>query len=258
MTRSTARQHSPKTSTEESSTAAASTSNMPSPTRSDRSSDSEGKPVREKLKETRIDAQAASDTTRPSDQPMCDAPNGADNAASSEQSASGSEGDRGRLRRKRSREDFEEDEKDRPVKKGERHARKKSRDVTSPKPSDTDAEVQPLTSSVPRIDENDGDEKMAGNEVNDKASNQPHSASNGQSTPPAVASDREDSTTSPKNKRTREQASSGEAAGLDEKVVSSKESEADDKSPEEPKAKRPREKDNLLSSADTKVSEPSP
>jgi Ran-binding protein 3 len=182
---------------------------------------------------------------------MHDGPNGADNAAASEQSASGSESGRGRLRRKRSREDFEEDEKDKPIGKRERHVRKKSRDVTSPKPVDADVAVQPLKSPVSRIDEHDGDARMAENE---KPSNPQHSVSNGGATPPALTSDREESTTSPKNKRTREQASSGDAAGLDEKVIDSKESQTDDKSHDEPKSKRPREKDDLPSSADTKVS----
>jgi Ran-binding protein 3 len=182
---------------------------------------------------------------------MHDAPNGADNNAGSEQSASGSEGGRGRLRRKRSREDFEEDEKDRPTEKKERHVRKKSRDVTSPKPTDADTTVRPLNSSVSRIDEQDGDDKMSNN---DSTGDSKNSAANGRATPPPATSDKDEST-SPKNKRTREQASSGETAGLDESVNEPASTEGDNKSHEEPKAKRPREKDDLQSEEPAKVSE---
>ena len=96
-----------------------------SPARSDKSSDSEGKNVREKLKDTQIDAQATSDPTASSDRRMHDAPNGS--AKVGEHSASGSDSERGRLRRKRSREDFEDEaEVDKhPEKKVERHARKR-------------------------------------------------------------------------------------------------------------------------------------
>ncbi|KAF2714235.1 hypothetical protein K504DRAFT_450807 [Pleomassaria siparia CBS 279.74] len=140
----------------------------PSPTRSDKSSESEGRPVREKLQETRIDAQTTSDAIPTSDLPMDDAPNGttAPIAQAGDQSPSGSESERGRLRRKRSREDFEDDQEieKHPKKKEhhtERHARKKSRDVTSPKDSDVDILTKAPKTSVAPIHENDGDEVMA-------------------------------------------------------------------------------------------------
>lgn len=249
MTRSKERQPSPGASADESSAAAAATSHVPSPTRSDRSSDSEGKPVREKLKETRIDAQGTSEATRTSDEHMPDVCNGDENAAASVQSTSGSEGGRGRLRRKRSAEEFEEDNPE--PKKERHHARKRSREVTSPPPELVDVKVQPIKSSVSRIDEHDGDEKMTGTE---KPSKPEHSASNGRATPPVVASDKEEATTSPKNKRTREQASRDEPGGLDEKIIDSKEGQGNDKSNDEPKSKRP--KDDLLTSKDAKVSDP--
>jgi Ran-binding protein 3 len=105
-----------------------------SPARSDKSSDSEGKPVRDKLKETRIDAQATSEPAATSDQLMEEPTNGS--AKAGEHSASGSDSDRGRLRKKRSREEFEQEtEPDKqPEKKQEKeterhHVRKRSRDV---------------------------------------------------------------------------------------------------------------------------------
>ena len=137
----------------------------PSPTHSVRSSDSEGRPVREKLQETRIDARISSDLGPSSDLPMNDAPNGTNTATGlpREFSPSGSEGERGRLRRKRSREDFEDDQdgEKHPKKKAEeRHTRKKSRDVTSPKDSDVEPLASSVKSLVTPIHEDDGDDSM--------------------------------------------------------------------------------------------------
>lgn len=161
-----------------------------SPARSDKSSDSEGRPVREKLKETRIDAQAAVDSVTSSDQPMKEISNGS--AKLRDQSASGSDSERGRLRRKRSREDFEKDhEADKqPEKKVEddvRHARKKSRDIT--KDIEAGLPTKPAPSTISRIDEADAEmtspnKHTSGTTISEKAS--------------GVDS-------SPKNKRTRDQ-----------------------------------------------------
>ncbi|KAI4655536.1 hypothetical protein J4E93_000250 [Alternaria ventricosa] len=160
-----------------------------SPARSDKSSDSEGKNVREKLKDTQIDAQATSDPVPGSDRPMNDAPNGT--AKAGEHSASGSDSERGRLRRKRSREDFEEEaEADKhPEKKVERHARKRSRDITA----DLEAGVpgKPSPSTISSIQENDGDEQMTSPNKNTSTTTAPDKA-------PGAG-------TSPKNKRTRDQ-----------------------------------------------------
>ena len=158
-----------------------------SPAPSDKSSDSEGRPVREKLKDTRIDAQATSDPISTSDQLTNDVSNGTTSAR--DQSTSGSDSERGRLRRKRSREDFEEEhEADKqPEKKvgsaHDRHARKKSRDVTK----DTDAGVATKSApgTVSRIEESD---------VEMTSPNKPRSTS------AKIGAE-----TSPKNKRTRDQ-----------------------------------------------------
>ncbi|KAL6711082.1 hypothetical protein ACN47E_006957 [Coniothyrium glycines] len=150
-----------------------------SPARSDQSSDSEGKPVREKLKETRIDAQGGAGP-----EPVL---NG--NTPSGEQSASGSDSERGRLRRKRSREDFEDEaEADKHAGKKvevapERHARKRSRDI-----SKDDLPPKPAPSKIASIVENDADEQMT-------------SPSKDTTSTTAANTD-----TSPKNKRTRDQA----------------------------------------------------
>ncbi|CAI6337569.1 unnamed protein product [Periconia digitata] len=154
----------------------------PSPTRSDKSSDSEGKPVREKLKETRIDTNAASD------QHMKEASTNGAHADSN----SGSDSDRGRLRRKRSREDFEGDEDAKhPEKKQERHTRKKSRDVTSPAGSDLE-NAKPIKPLIASIQEDGPDEAMR--------------ATIGSSVAHTGNSEKNADGTSPKNKRTREQA----------------------------------------------------
>ncbi|KAL1598821.1 hypothetical protein SLS60_007963 [Paraconiothyrium brasiliense] len=172
---------------------------LTSPARSDRSSDSEGRPVREKLKETRIDAQAIVDEVPNSDQLMNDA---AVNGHVGEASTSGSDNERGRLRRKRSREEFEDIAEDaKPLgKKHERHARKKSRDVTSPIGSDTEVLKRNANGFIAPIAENDG------------GVNLPSTAATPgrQATPEAVASDKEGATvTSPKNKRKLEQTAPG-------------------------------------------------
>lgn len=149
-----------------------------SPARSDKSSDSEGKPVREKLKETRIDTQGAG-------APGLET-NGS--AKSGEQSTSGSDSERGRLRRKRSREDFEDEaEADKHAGKKvevapERHVRKRSRDI-----SKDDLPPKPAPSKIASIDEHDADEQMT-------------SPSKDKVDPATATSD-----TSPKNKRTRDQ-----------------------------------------------------
>lgn len=160
------------------------TTTSASPARSDKSSDSEGKPVREQLKETRLDSRASANA----DQNMKDAPNGTTKPR--DESTSGSDSERGRLRRKRSREDFE-DENDSGKPSGkkpdtERHARKKSRDITK-----DDLPQKPAPSTIPRIEETDGDEQMTSPNKN---------------TSTTTASDKAPETdASPKNKRTRDQ-----------------------------------------------------
>ncbi|KAI8931271.1 hypothetical protein NX059_011616 [Plenodomus lindquistii] len=169
-----------------------------SPARSDKSSDSEGKEVRDRLKETQIDAQATSDPTSGSDQHMNDAPNGG--AKATDLSASGSDSERGRLSRKRSREDFEEEveAEKQPGKKveagSERHRRKKSRDISI---NDLPL-VKPAPSTISRIEENDGDEQMPTPKKDAAA--------------PAPSEKLSGTGTSPKNKRTREQAERDTAA----------------------------------------------
>lgn len=181
-----------------------------SPARSDKSSDSEGKPVRDKLKETRIDAQGTSQPAKASDEHMTEAQNGSAHAG--EHSASGSDSDRGRLRRKRSREDFEdENEADKHTeKKHEKeggggggpkerhHQRKRSRDV---KDIASGFPLKPPAASVTRIDENDGDELMTTpKKDNSKV---------------AAATTGSDTDTSPKNKRTRDQAEANAVLATD-------------------------------------------
>ena len=165
---------------------------VPAPTSPARSDDSDGKPVRDKLKETRIDAQATSDPLPTSDQQMNDAPNGA--AKAGEQSASNSDTDRGRIRRKRSREDFEDEVEgdNHPEKKHGKeerhHVRKRSRDI---KDIESGAPLKPPTSAVATIEENDADESM------------PSPAKGTSKDTAAVPSTNNDM--SPKNKRTRDQ-----------------------------------------------------
>lgn len=187
----------------------------PSPTRSDKSSDSEGKPVREKLKETTLDAQA------PPTQHKEDAPT---NGAHGENN-SGSDSDRGRLRRKRSREDFEDEDAKHPEKKQERHTRKKSRDVTSPSGSDLES-VKPIKPLIPSIKEDDSGESKRS--VTRKA------------TPESGASDKKPAVTSPKNKRTREQAEET-ATGANSADAGSDNSDQVSRSEDERTTKRPRD-----------------
>jgi Ran-binding protein 3 len=172
---------------------------LASPARSDRSSDSEGRPVRQKLKETRIDAPSTADQAPSADQAMTDAAvNGQVGGASN----SGSDNERGRLRRKRSREDLEDVSEDaKPLgKKHERHTRKKSRDITSPLGSDTEVLKKKPNGSIAPIAEDDGDANAASASA----------TASRQATPDAVASDKGDATvTSPKNKRKLEQTPSG-------------------------------------------------
>ena len=160
-----------------------------SPARSDKSSDSEGKNVREKLKDTQIDAQATSNPAQSSDRVMNDVPNGS--AKLGDQSVSGSDSERGRLRRKRSREDFEDDaEADKqPEKKVERHVRKRSRDIT--KDLEAGISAKPSGATISSIKESDADEQMTSPNKNASTT---------------TADQASGSDTSPKNKRTRDQA----------------------------------------------------
>lgn len=167
------------------------TKNAPnSPTLSDKSSDSEGKPVREKLQETRIDVQGTSGLAPGADEPMKDLPNGSGSTA--DQSTSGSDSERGRLRRKRSREDFEEGheaEKQHEKQAGpthNRHARKKSRDAS--KDAEAGTPIKPVASSISRIEEADTEMTSPNKNASRSAYDKTSSAA-----------------TSPKNKRTRDQ-----------------------------------------------------
>lgn len=199
---------------------------LTSPARSDRSSDSEGRPVREKLKETRIDAQGTIDQTANPDQPMN---NAAGNGQIGEASTSGSDNERGRLRRKRSREDFEDIAEDaKPLgKKHERHARKKSRDVTSPMGSDTEVLKKSNGSIAPIAEDDDG--------VNTATTTTTTTA--GQATPEPMASDKEGAAvTSPKNKRKLEQ-----SAASNDTTSEPSEAPIATTKPEERDTKRPRD-----------------
>jgi Ran-binding protein 3 len=216
-------------------------SDLPSsPTHSDKSSDSEGRPVREKLKDTRIDALSSSDLVPSSDLPMSDAPNGngAVVARYEEQSPSGSESERGRLRRKRSREDFEEEqEAEKQTEKKERHARKKSRDVTSPQDSDADPLTKPKKPSIPPIIENDVDETM--HSVDESGKVQDATSTNAAGVATGASDKKTGTAVSPKNKRTRDQTDKAEltiAAGYTNDDVAAVKTE------EERTTKRPRDK----------------
>ncbi|KAF2188573.1 hypothetical protein K469DRAFT_703167 [Zopfia rhizophila CBS 207.26] len=257
MAGSTQRHESPQPSAEATASAieaqeTCSKSNLPpSPTRSDGSSESEGRPVREKLKETRIDAQPSSDPVPSSDQAMSDAPNGVGTVATRPgyQSSSGSESGRGRIRRKRSFDDFSDEPGVQQPEKQERHARKKSRDITSPRPDDVDLLEKPAKTSVSRTDENDGDQSMPS--VDEQLQSQ-YSTTNRHATPEASTTDKMGAAVmSPKNKRTRDaylegqskgDASAGDGDGLDVTKESSKEIKASGKSEEEPQPKRHRDK----------------
>ncbi|KAF1960571.1 hypothetical protein CC80DRAFT_259646 [Byssothecium circinans] len=201
-----------------------------SPSRSDRSSDSEGKPVREKLKETRIDAKTSSDLPPSSDQPMNDV---STNGAHGDHT-SGSDSDRGRLRRKRSREAFEgDDEVKNPEKKQERHQRKKSRDVNSPVDSDRET-AKPANAIIPPITEHDGDETMHTTQEAEKTK-----MDNRQDTPETDG--KKSGVASPKNKRTREEAEASAEAEVGPSSEASKDFAASSKLEGERTTKRPRD-----------------
>lgn len=223
---------------EATSTAAATSTPNPAPTspaRSDKSSDSEGKAVREKLQETGIDAQATSDPVPSSDQHMDDVPNGS--AKPGEQSASGSDTDRGRLRKKRSREDFEEgnEEDKHSEKKHEKeerhHVRKRSRDV---KDIESGAPLKPQAKPVATIEEGDVDEPMT-------------SPSKDKKDTAATTSTGTDA--SPKNKRTREQVEEGST--LDDEAAKDgvTNGKPASKTEEERTSKRPRDEDGTQPTA---------
>lgn len=175
-----------------------------SPARSDKSSDSEGRPVREKFQKTSIDATA--NPISGLGQTTVDSANGSLKPGS--RSASGSDSERGRLRRKRSREDVDDDiEGDKqPDKKHERlekdsekgsekparHARKRSRDIT--KDLESGALAKPATTPVSRIEETDA-EMASPNKSAPKAA-EPEARAGG----------------SPKNKRPRDDTEGAEAA----------------------------------------------
>ena len=199
-----------------------------SPARSDKSSDSEGRPVREKLKETRIDALATSDSAPTADQQMEDIPNGSTNT---EQSASGSDSDRGRLRKKRSREDFEDekDGDDHPEKKHEKerhHVRKRSRDV---KDIESGAPLMPSATSVATIEENDADEQMT-TPSKDTAKTTAAATNTG-------------TDTSPKNKRTHDQVEEGTTPVDQTTKDALTNSKPASKAEDERDSKRPRDQD---------------
>lgn len=212
----------------------------PSPARSDKSSDSEGRPVREKLKETRIDAQASTAPGQTSDEAMKDAPNGADSAATGDQSTSGSESGRGRLRRKRSREDFEDEVEKPSEKKVERHLRKKSRDVTSPRDVDVALAANPVKNSFEQIKEHDGDAEMTSSA---KVTQPQTSKANEPITPEADMPDREaPAVLSPASKRTHDQAKKEEGGGLDTASHSADDVTVTNQTVEERSPKRQRDK----------------
>lgn len=206
-----------------------------SPTQSDQSSDSEGRPVREKLQETRIDVQATSKTTSTSDQPMSD---GQDRSAKS-RSTSESDSERGRLRRKRSREDFEEESEGnkQPEKKGgatyDRHARKRSRDVT--KDIETSMPSKPTSTTTPTIEEVDTEMTS------------PFKNTSKIATPEKVTN----AATSPKNKRTRDQAEQTSETTVESSKSAESKNNSIENGGEERDSKRLRDKDEAESSGDS-------
>ncbi|OAL03427.1 hypothetical protein IQ06DRAFT_314285 [Phaeosphaeriaceae sp. SRC1lsM3a] len=209
-----------------------------SPARSDKSSDSEGKPVRDKLEKTRIDAQSTTQPAKSSDEHMTEAQNGS--AHGPEHSTSGSDSDRGRLRRKRSREDFEdENEADRHTEKKlekenqkeRHHVRKRSRDV---KDIESGLPLKPPAASVTRIDENDGDELMTTPQKNTS-----------KVTTTKIGSDND---TSPKNKRTRDQVEANTTAATEAAITATANGKPVGED-DEREAKRPKDKDDAQSAA---------
>lgn len=170
-----------------------------SPARSDKSSDSEGKPVRKQLQDTTLEPHT-SDPTTGTDLAMGEVTNGTD--AAGELSGSGSESGRGRLRRKRSRDEFEDEEKPQGKKIQESHIRKKSRDLSTS--NDRDQE---------------GDSPMAESE------DAPVAPQSQDVTPEKKKNeDKGRKIISPKNKRTLDQTKSGEdltsgGEGNDQKII---------------------------------------
>lgn len=171
-----------------------------SPARSDKSSDSEGRPVREKLQKTSIDA-----TANPiSALGQITTANANGNLKPVSRSASGSDSERGRLRRKRSREDIEDDNDgdkqpdkkqerlEKSSEKPERHARKRSRDIT--KDLEGGALAKPTASSVSRIEETDAEMASENKNTSNSADTETRAA------------------TSPKNKRPRDETEGSEGA----------------------------------------------
>ncbi|KAH7382584.1 hypothetical protein DE146DRAFT_232585 [Phaeosphaeria sp. MPI-PUGE-AT-0046c] len=210
-----------------------------SPARSDKSSDSEGKPVRDKLKETRIDAQGTSQPAKSLDEPMAEAQNGSAHAG--ENSASGSDSDRGRLRRKRSREDFEDEHEadkhtekkhEKEGQKERHHVRKRSRDV---KDIESGLPLKPPAASVTRIDENDGDELMTTPKKDTSKT--------------ATTAAGSDTDTSPKNKRTRDQVEANTATASESAITATANGKPVGQG-DEREAKRPKDKDGKPSAAD--------
>lgn len=187
-------------SSEQQETLAKPTEDATSPARSDKSSDSEGRPVREKFQKTSIDATA--NPISGLGQTAAATANGSLNPGS--RSASGSDSERGRLRRKRSREDIDDDNEGdkQPDKKHEgmekasekpaRHTRKRSRDITQD--LENGALVKPVATSVSRIEETDAE----------------MTSPNKHTVKPAEAESR--AGTSPKNKRPRDETAGAEAA----------------------------------------------
>ena len=198
-----------------------------SPARSDKSSDSEGKNVREKLKDTQIDAQATSDPVPTSDQAMKDAPNGS--AKVGDQSVSGSDSERGRLRRKRSHEDFEEAEAGNlPGNKVEGHKRKRSRDITK----DIEAFVpsKPVSPTIVEEDEQMTSPNKTTSSTTDKASG---------------------TDTSPKNKRTRDQIEKDTEATAEGSEAASANGKPVEKASDERDTKRLRDEEAAQTATDT-------
>lgn len=186
--------------------------------------------MREKLKETRIDAQGTSDKAPASDQAMNDAPT---NGTRADPSTSGSDSERGRLRRKRSRENFEEDEEIKhPDKKPERHVRKKSREVAGPKETGVESAALVKPAIAP-ISEKDGVGSMQAQEL---ATAQHQGTAEG-----GLADKHVSGVASPKNKRTRDQAEAGAETTVAPIVESAKESTPAPKTEDERTTKRARD-----------------
>ncbi|EDU44252.1 Ran-BP1 domain containing protein [Pyrenophora tritici-repentis] len=207
-----------------------------SPARSDKSSDSEGKDVREKLKDTQIDTQPKPDALRGLDQPMSEATNGS--AKIGDQSVSGSDSERGRLRRKRSREDFEDEadaDKHSEKKPPGPHMRKRSRDIR--KDLEAAMPVKPTSTAISSIKETDTDEQMT---------------SPNKSVSATATTDKASGTeTSPKNKRTRDQIENDNEAATETSEGASANGKPVEKAQgEERDTKRLRDKEGDKSSTD--------